>query len=935
MDVVTGAMATLLPKLGDLLAEEYQLQASVRDDITFLKSELSSMEAALLRLSEAPLHRPPDAQDRLWAREVRDLTYDIEDCVEAFLLRLGHHAPPKNGDDGLQLQGGLRGFIDRGLGLLKRAKICRDMGADVRSIKRRIVEVGERRVRYKVDGSVADANPDGLTVDSLRLSALYAEKAELVGTGERIDELVRMLLDQEGHETLRRRLKVVSIVGFGGLGKTTLAKIVFDKLKGQFDCAVFVTISLNPNMEKVLRNMLCQLDTSFNANSAMCGEAQAINELREFLRNKRYLIVIDDIWSYSVWNTVKYALIENECGSRIITTTRILDVAKQASASVYLLKPLSLADSRKLFYRRVFGTEDICPPNQLAEVSENILKKCGGVPLAVITIASLLASKKRKENTEKFWYQVYQSMGSGLEESIDVKNMRRILSISYYYLPPHLKTCLLYLTLCSEEYGIMRKEMIYKWVGEGFVQRQHGKTLYEVGEEYYEDLINKSMIQPMLYDHGIKVWSCCVHDMMLDLISSLSEEENFLRALGGSRLISEPNKIRRLSLRNIKDEDSKQVATMNLSHLRSLTVSPETFTLLPALSSFQVIRVLDLCGCTQVDNSHCKHICNLFHLRFLKLSWTSITEMPDEIGNLQLLQFLDIYKTSIKELPSTFIQLRKLEFLYVDNRTRLPEHIGNLKSLQKLLPHIAIRSPSMLRDLSRLTELRHLLVRFDEWDENYEEPFVQCLSSLVNLDSLQIFDCHNGLSSGIGNLTPGPQQLRSINIGPGTIRRVPRWMSSLSALSALDITLLTLEEEDLQILGSVPSLCNLYIWVKDHRKDRDKRLVIGSNYPFRCLTRFRIGRGAMEVGFAPGAMLKLQTFRLDFHVRHTMDQYGDFVFGLENLSMLERVIVHMNCYYAELGEVEHAEASIRKELDLNPKRTSLELEKHGDSWRSG
>jgi hypothetical protein len=235
------------------------------------------------------------------------------------------------------------------------------------------------------------------------------------------------------------------------------------------------------------------------------------------VQSNRYLIVIDDIWSYSVWNTVQYALIENECGSRIITTTRILDVARQASASVYQLKPLSLADSRQLFYHIIFGTEDKCP-NQLAEVSENILKKCGGVPLAVITIASLLASKMRKDNAEH-WHEVYQSMGSGLEESIDVKNMRRIRCLSYYDLPPHLKTCLLYLTLYSEDYGIMRENIICKWVCEGFVRKQHGKSLYEVGEDYIEDLISRNMIQPMLYNHDNKVWSFSVHDMMLDLIT--------------------------------------------------------------------------------------------------------------------------------------------------------------------------------------------------------------------------------------------------------------------------------------------------------------------------------------------------------------------------------------------------------------------------------
>jgi hypothetical protein len=681
------------------------------------------------------------------------------------------------------------------------------------------------------------------------------------------------------------------------------------------------------------------------------------------------LIVIDDIWSYSVWNRVQYALIENECGSRIITTTRILDVARQASASVYQLKPLSLADSRQLFYHIIFGTEDKCP-NQLAEVSENILKKCGGVPLAVITIASLLASKMRKDNAEKHWHEVYQSMGSGLEESIDVKNMRRILCLSYYDLPPHLKTCLLHLTLYSEDYGIMRENIICKWVCEGFVRKQHGKSLYEVGEDYIEDLISRNMIQPMLYNHDNKVWSFSVHDMMLDLITYLSEEYNFLKALGGSQLISVPSKIRRLSLQNIKSEGRRQVATMNLSHLRSLIVSPEAFTLLPALSSFPVIRVLDLCGCSQVDNNHCKHICNLFHLRFLNLSCTSITEIPNEIGNLQLLQFLNLDMTNIKELPPRFVHLTQLEYLCIDDRTRLPERFGNLKSLQMLLAHLTIKSLIMLHDLGKLTELRTLMIRFDKWDESFEEPFVQCLSNLVNLNSLQIFACHNGLGSRIGMLIPGPQKLRSINIGPGTIHRVPEWMSSLSSLTDLDITLLTLGEEDLQILANVPFLLNLYVWVKEHRKDRDKRLSISSRYPFKCLTRFRIGRGAMEVEFAPGAMLKLKTLHLDFHVRHTMDQSGDFDFHLENLSSLEHVIVHMNCYYAGLREVEDAAASIQKALNLSPNKPKLELEKviqslkqhtdyhmfscpflvdhlfcllctwcsllkHGDSWRSG
>lgn len=283
MDVVTGAMSTLLPMLGDLLTQEYQLQASVRDDVAFLKAELESMEAALLRISE---DRPPDAQDRLWAREVRELSHDVEDCVEAFLVLLHHHAPapPRDKD----LLPGLRGLIDRGLGLLRRAKIRRDMGAEVRDIKRRVVEVAERRVRYKVDGVLAARPGRGpaAAAAGLWLSALFAAPTELVGTQERSRELVQ-LLTAERDEASNRLLKTVSVVGFGGLGKTTLARIVYEELKGQFDCAAFVCISHDPDMEKVFRDMLCQLDKNRSTNVATCGEAQAIEQLREFLRDKR------------------------------------------------------------------------------------------------------------------------------------------------------------------------------------------------------------------------------------------------------------------------------------------------------------------------------------------------------------------------------------------------------------------------------------------------------------------------------------------------------------------------------------------------------------------------------------------------------------------------------------------------------------------------
>ncbi|KAL6842886.1 hypothetical protein ACP4OV_027199 [Aristida adscensionis] len=253
MEVVTGAMGTLLPKLGNLLKEEYQLQKCVRDEVVFLKAELESMEPALLKVSEAPIDQPPDVQ-------IRD-----------------------------------------------------NIGADIKNIKMRVEEVSERRDRCKIDQIAA--KPVGITIESLCLSALYRKPTELFGAKEKSDDLVKMLM--QGDEASKQQLRIVSIVGLGGLGKRTLAKAVYRRLKEGFDCGVFVSASQNPNMKNIFKNMLYELE--------------------------RYIIVVDDNGEKSAWETIKYAFVENEYGNKIIITSRILDVAKQAG-DVYQLKPLSPAD---------------------------------------------------------------------------------------------------------------------------------------------------------------------------------------------------------------------------------------------------------------------------------------------------------------------------------------------------------------------------------------------------------------------------------------------------------------------------------------------------------------------------------------------------------------------------------------------------------------
>uniref|UniRef100_A0A8R7TCM5 Nudix hydrolase domain-containing protein n=2 Tax=Triticum urartu TaxID=4572 RepID=A0A8R7TCM5_TRIUA len=822
--VVTGAMGTLLPKLANLITKEYNLHKGVKGEIMFLKAEMEHMEAALVEISEAPIDQPPDKQIKLWAKDVRDLSYDLEDNIDKFMVHIETHGQPEKSHS-------FRGFIDKCLSLLTKGKIRHKVGIDIEDIKRHIKEISERRKRYQIDGK-APAKPPGPTVDTLRLSTLYKKATELVGIDEKSLEVVEMLT--EGDEVSKKQLKVVSIVGFGGLGKTTLANAVYKKMKGQvdiktqkpqFDCAAFISVSLNPNMKRIFKSLLHQLDkhTYQNINEASWGEEQLINEIRTFLEIKRYLIVIDDIWDKSVWENIKYVLIANEHASRVITTTRVLDVAQQAGG-VYRLKPISVADSRKLFYQRIYETENKSPPNHLVEVSEKILDRCGGVPLAIITIGSLLSSKKGRAHTHEYWSKVYKSISSGLDNSHDdVKNMRRILSVSYSDLPPYLKTCLLHLSLYPGDYEIESEQLIWKWVGEGFMKIEQGRCLYEVGEHYLDELINKSLVQPVEFDNAKKVRSCRIHDMVRDLITSLSNEENFITTVGCQHPKYLPSKIRRLSVQSRKGEVSNQLATMNLSPVRTLTVSSRAFSLLPTLTCLPVLRVLDLTGCEQVDNNYWKDICNLFHLRYLSLKSTSVTKIPKKIGNLQFLQVLDISSTEIAEFPPTFIQLTQL-----------------------LLVHL----------------------------------------------------------------------LNSIGCA------MPRLLCSMCSLLSLSITVKTLGEEDLQVLGSIPSLIELHIQMKKPTQARDRRLVVGSNYPFLCLTRFSLTCDTMELRFSQGAMKSLHTLRLDFNnVLGTLLQFGDFVFGLENLSSLEHI--HVKFIKGKKQAMQNVRNAVGQEVSMNQNKPKL------------
>uniref|UniRef100_A0ACD5U6V0 Uncharacterized protein n=1 Tax=Avena sativa TaxID=4498 RepID=A0ACD5U6V0_AVESA len=583
-----------------------------------------------------------DEQVSIWAGKVRELSHDMEDAVDALMVRVEEDGP-------VNMKNRINKFLKKTTKLFGKGKALRQISDAIEEAQELAKELGELRQRY-----ILEAHTNSMGTIDPRLKAVFKDVTQLVGIEDTRDELIKRLSD--GDERSKQQLKTMSIVGFGGLGKTTLAKAVYDKIKGQYDCGAFVSVSQNPDMTKIFKKVLYGLDKTkySNINEAVRDEEQLISELRMFLQDKRYLIIIDDIWDVKVWGIIKCAFSNNNLSSRVVTTTRIISVSKACCLSsddmIYKMKPLSGDDSQRLFYKRIFLRESGCP-HELQQVSKDILKKCGGVPLAIVTIASLLASDQHIKMKDQ-WHALLKSIGHGLTEDAGVEEMQRILSFSYYDLPSHLKTCLLYMSLFPEDMVISRDRLIWMWIAEGFIHRRKQETisLYQIGESYFSDLINRNMIQPLYINGEGKADACRVHDMVLDLICSLSSAQNFATILDGTERSTHNSqgKLRRVLFQNsISELTTRRVDFTSMSQVRS--VSGTATDLIQSLSRFQVLRVLDLEGCYFQESScqagHIRHVTNLLHLRYLGLRDTHVGDLPTDIGKLRFLQTLDLRGT--------------------------------------------------------------------------------------------------------------------------------------------------------------------------------------------------------------------------------------------------------------------------------------------------
>ncbi|XP_039833208.1 disease resistance protein PIK6-NP-like [Panicum virgatum] len=278
MALVLGAMGNLAPKLLQLLQSEYELPKDVRRKVEFVTVELDAIQAALRKVATVPLDQL-DEQVKVWARHVKDASYDMEDLLDTLLLRV---------EGGMSVNlSRLKQVTEKMGGLFRKSMVRRDIIVTLDDIKKQLQHLVDTRDRYRITDTVAYRAP-ATTVDP-RLSAFHTNASQLVGINKPRDELIEMLFRWEDDSY---EMKIISIVGFGGLGKTTLAKAVYDRVYHKFECGAFVQVGRNPDLKKVLRDVLIDVMKTIDDHDKLfiLDVRQLINLLHRFLEGKRYIL---------------------------------------------------------------------------------------------------------------------------------------------------------------------------------------------------------------------------------------------------------------------------------------------------------------------------------------------------------------------------------------------------------------------------------------------------------------------------------------------------------------------------------------------------------------------------------------------------------------------------------------------------------------------
>ncbi|XP_047978949.1 putative late blight resistance protein homolog R1B-16 [Salvia hispanica] len=549
-----------------------------------------------------------------------------------------------------------------------------------------------RNIADKIKSTVGSDSNDSVDFDEdpndspLLLLSPPISKYVVVGSDEDILQMKNRLT------SISASREILPIVGMGGIGKSTLARHIYDDpmVMKRFDIRAWVTVSQDYSVESILSQLLASVKGKVDRegrDSLKVIEGRG-NQIYNIFLDGRYLIVMDDIWSAKAWHSVSWLFPKNHNGSCIILTTRLMDVTTYCtSLPVHMMCFLDDEQSWRLFHHKVFGDQDC--PLELRSVGEIIVKGCGGLPLSIVTVAGLLS---RIPRTPKLWQQIEVNDG----------HLGSILSLSYNHLPQDLRECFLYMAGFPQDYEIHVSELTKLWVAEGFLEPRTKpgtfmelvnklKIVEESAEQCLEDLIRQSLVLVTSRKIDGKIKSCKLHSMVRDFCVRQAGQEKFLLHVNDYF----PNPIlRRHFLPKVLQNHHRLRVSWHDLHLKdSLHSSTTSIICIPqrgykpkgSVENFSSLRVLHVLRRNDHSYWELGQVFNLISLTYLASNIPD-SIVPPAIAKLQNLQTLIIYRSDVR-LPVEIWSLRQLRHLIAFSFYPLPLPEGatlSLKNLQTL-----------------------------------------------------------------------------------------------------------------------------------------------------------------------------------------------------------------------------------------------------------
>ncbi|KAJ6386627.1 hypothetical protein OIU78_016536 [Salix suchowensis] len=611
--------------------------------------------------------------------------------------------------------------------------------------------------------------------------------------------IVRKLLTESSREA--RDVEVISLVGLGGIGKTTLAKLAFndDEVKAHFEKKIWVCVSEPFDEVRIAKAMLEELE----------GSTPNLVELQPLLQRafqcingKRVLLVLDDVWTedHRQWEQLKLCLAGCARGSRILVTTRNGDVAKMMGTDHRIdIETLSDDACRSIFNHVAFHERSEDERERLTDIGNKIANKCKGLPLAAKVLGGLMQSKRTREE----WEDVLSNELWRLDEVDKNKVEKKIflpLLLSYYDLPSVVRRCFLYCAMFPKDYEMDKVELVKMWMAQGYLTGTGNRDMEVVGEQYFQVLATRSFFQNIIeYTPEYIIFK--MHDIVHDFAQYMTEKECPIvddNNLGEASVETSIERVRHLSMM-LSRETSFPSSIHRAKGLRSLLIDnsgdPRHGVALPeVMKQLTCIRSLNLSRSSIKEIP--KEVGKLIHLRHLNLEGCEeMVSLPETMCDLCNLQSLDVSMClSLKELPLAIGKLVNLRHLRINDSgvAFMPKGIERLTCLRRLDCFIVCggggENESKAANLRELKNLNHIGGRLEIRNlrgGGIEEAAEAQLKNKKRLRCLELnFDSDSDGDILIEGLQP-PSDLETLLICNYGGIVLPNWMMALTRLQDL------------------------------------------------------------------------------------------------------------------------------------------------------